>query len=105
MVYAYGFSDGNITAAVAEYQRHFPNRRIPDRRVFSSVLQKLRESSSFRGVCISFDRLMQQDFAEQENIIQMVQRSLGVSRRRISTRLRVSQTRVRRTLQEEGTYP
>jgi hypothetical protein len=33
MVYVYGFFDGNSVQAVAEYQRCFPNRRIPTRRV------------------------------------------------------------------------
>jgi len=29
MIYVYGFSDGNLVQAVAEYQQRFPNPRIP----------------------------------------------------------------------------
>jgi hypothetical protein len=29
MHFVYGFYDGNARAAVEEYQRHFPERRIP----------------------------------------------------------------------------
>ena len=34
MICVYGFCDGNSVLAVAEYQQRFPNRRIPNRRVF-----------------------------------------------------------------------
>jgi len=37
-LHIYGFCDGSVTAAVEEYRRRFPLRRIPDRRVFSKVL-------------------------------------------------------------------
>ena len=37
MLYVYGFCDGSATAAVEEYRRRFPTRRIPDRSVFQSV--------------------------------------------------------------------
>ena len=34
MMYVYDFCDSSVTAAVEEYRRRFPMRRIPDRRVF-----------------------------------------------------------------------
>jgi len=37
MIYVYGFCDGNSVLAVAEYQQRFPNRRIPNRKVFTGV--------------------------------------------------------------------
>jgi hypothetical protein len=37
MIYVYGFCDGNSVLAVAEYQRRFPNRRIPNRSVYWSL--------------------------------------------------------------------
>ena len=33
--FVYGFCNGNALAAVEEYRRHFPDRRIPSRRVYS----------------------------------------------------------------------
>jgi len=41
MNYVYGFCDGNSVLAVAEYQQRFPNRRIPNQRVFTGVYQAL----------------------------------------------------------------
>jgi hypothetical protein len=37
MLNVYGFCDGSATAAVEEYRRRFPKRRIPDRCVFQVV--------------------------------------------------------------------
>ncbi|KAJ4442400.1 hypothetical protein ANN_03986 [Periplaneta americana] len=35
IVYVYGLCDGSSLLAVAEYERRFPNRRVPYRRVFT----------------------------------------------------------------------
>lgn len=45
--YVYGYCDGNAREAQREYQRRFPNRRLPDRRVFSRSHQRLSEYGSF----------------------------------------------------------
>ena len=37
VLYVYGFCDGS--AAVEEYRRRFPMRRMPDRKVFSKGVQ------------------------------------------------------------------
>ena len=37
MHFVYGFCDGNARAAVQEYQRHFPDRRISSRSVFTRI--------------------------------------------------------------------
>jgi hypothetical protein len=39
MIYVYGFCDSNSVLDVVEYQQLFPNRRIPNRRVFTGVYQ------------------------------------------------------------------
>ena len=101
MIYVYGFCDGNSVHAVAEYQQRFPNRRIPTRRVFTRVYQTLRDTGTLPGVRIAAER----DVGEEEDIVQMVQSSPRASTRRIARRLRVSHTRVWRTLHAEGTYP
>jgi len=41
MLYVYSFCVGSATAAVEEYRRRFPMRRIPYRRVFSKVFNTL----------------------------------------------------------------
>jgi hypothetical protein len=105
MLYVYGFCDGSATAAVEEYRRRFPTRRIPDRRVFSKVFNTLRESGTLPSVHTSSERGRQQSVEEQENIIEMVHRSPTTSMRRIAARLGVPKTRVWKTLHEDSLYP
>jgi hypothetical protein len=45
--YIYGYCDGNEEAAVKEYQWQFPEHRVPDQQIFSSVHQNLKESGKF----------------------------------------------------------
>jgi len=101
----YGFCDGSATAAVEEYRRRFPMRRIPERRVFYKVLNTLRECGTLPSDRVLSERAHKQDMEEQENILDMVQRSPTNSTRRLSARFGVSLTRVRRTLHENGLYP
>ena len=44
MVYLYGFCDGNVNAARREYSARFPNRKLPNKFVFSSTFQRLKET-------------------------------------------------------------
>jgi len=93
-MYTYGFCDVSATAAVEEYRRRFPMRRIPDRRVFYKVFSTLRECGTLPNAHVSFERARKQNMKEQENILDMVQRSPTTSTRRLSARIGVSQTRV-----------
>jgi hypothetical protein len=102
MLYVYGLCDGSATAAVEEYRRGLPMRRIPDRRVFSKVSNTLRECGTLPTARVSSERARQQHVEEEENILEMLQRSLATSRRKLSTRLGVSQTRVWQTLHKDG---
>jgi hypothetical protein len=56
MIYVYGFCDGNSVLAVAEYQQRFPNRRIPNRRVFTGVYHALRDTGRLPCVRIADER-------------------------------------------------
>ena len=103
--YIYGFCEGSCTAVVEEYRRRFPIRRIPDRRVFYKVFNILRECGRLPSAHVSSERARKQDMEEQENILDMVERSPTASTRRLSARIGVSRTRVWRTLHEDGLYP
>jgi len=105
MIYVYGFCDGNLVHAVAEYQRRFLNRRIPTRRVFTRVYQTLRETGTLPGVRITAEHNVNEGIDEEEGIVKMVQSSPRPSTRRFARRLRVPHTRVWRTLHAEGMYP
>ena len=52
----YGFCDGNARAAVDEYQRRFPDRRIPSRSVFSRIHQTMRETGCLLSVAVQSER-------------------------------------------------
>ena len=52
MHFVYGFCDGNALAAVEEYQRCFPDRRIPSRGVFMGIHQTLHDTGSLPSVSV-----------------------------------------------------
>ena len=90
MIYVYGFCEGNSVHAVAEYQRLFPNRRIPTRRVFTRVYQILRDTGKFPGVRIAAERDVNEGVDEEEGIVQ---------------RYRAVHVRVREELQDVFVFP
>ena len=105
MHFVYGFCDGNACAAVQEYQRRFPDRRIPSRSVFMRIHQTLRDTGSLPGVSLQSEREVVRMINTRENILQMVQRSPRLSTRRMASRIGVSRMQVWRTLHEEDLYP
>ena len=72
MNYEYGSCDGDSVHAVAEYQKHFPNCRIPTQRVFTRVYQTLRDTGTLPGVRIAAERDINEGVDEEEGIVQMV---------------------------------
>ena len=56
MHFVYGFCDGNARAAVEEYQRRFPDRRIPSRSVFTRIHQTFRDTGSLPSVSVQSER-------------------------------------------------
>ena len=85
MHFEYGFCDGNARVAVEEYQRRFPNRRIPSRSVFTRIHQTLRDTVSLPGVSVQSEREIVRTINTRENILQMVQRSPRLSTLRMAS--------------------
>ena len=56
MHFVYGFCDGDACAAVQEYQRRFPDGRIPSRSVFTRIHQTLRDTGSLPSVSLQSER-------------------------------------------------
>jgi hypothetical protein len=75
MLYVYGIWDGSASAAVEEYHRRFAVRRNSDHRVFSKVFNTLRECGTLPSARVSSEQARQQHVEEQENILEIVQRS------------------------------
>jgi len=103
MHFVYGFCEGNARAAV-EYQRHFPDRRIPSRGVFSRIHETMRETVCLTSVAVQSEKEVVRTINTRENILEMVQRSPRLSTRRIASRIGVSHMQVWRTLHED-LYP
>jgi len=90
MIYVYDFCDGNSVHAVAEYKQRCPNRRIPNRRVFTPCYQTLRNTGTHSGVRIAAECEVNEG-VDEEGIYQVVQSRPIASTRRIARRLRVPQ--------------
>jgi len=105
MMYVYGFCDGSATAAVEEYRRRFPTRRILEPIVLYKAFNTLRECGTLPSAHVSSERARKQNREEQENIFDMVSRSPTTNTRRLSARIGVSRKRVWRTLHEDGMWP
>ena len=94
MICVYDFCDGSATVAVEKYRRQFPMRRIPDRRVFHKAFNTLRECGTLPNAHVTPELALKQDMEEQENFLDMVQRSPTTDTRKLAARIGVSRTRV-----------
>lgn len=102
IIYVYGFCNGNARAAVGEYQRRFPGRRVPSRHSFSRVFQFSREHGRFPGTHGNVERAVR---PAEENIVDAAIQNPSTSTRRIAHALGVPQTRVWRALRAERLHP
>ena len=73
MHYVYGYCDGNVSAAVNEYRRCNPERRVSSKRVFTRVQQALRDSGCFPSFALHSERAIVR-INTRENIFDMVQK-------------------------------
>jgi len=105
MIYVYSICDSNSVHAIAEYQQRFPNCRIPTRGVFTQIYQSLWDTGTLPGISTAAECDVNEGVIEEEDIVQMVQSSPGVSMWRIARHLCVPHTRVWRTLHAECIYP
>ena len=90
MHFVYGFCDDNARAAVEEYQRRFPDRRIPSRSVFTRIHQTLRDTVSLPSVSVQSEREVvrtintREHFSDGSEKSASVQSLNGLSHRRIT---------------------
>ena len=105
MHYVYGYCDGNASAAINEYQRRYPERRIPSKRVYTRVDLSLRDNGCLPSFALHSEREIVRTINARENIFDMVQISPRLSTRRMVSRVGLSRMNVWRTLHEENLYP
>jgi hypothetical protein len=78
MHFVYGFCDGNARAAVEEYRRPFPDRRIPSKGVFSRVHRTMRETGCLPSVSVQSERDVVPHVNTRENILDGSEKSTTV---------------------------
>jgi len=105
MNFVYGFCNSNAHAAVEDYQRRFPDRRIPSRGVYTRINQTLRDTGCLPSVAVRSEREVVRTINTRENILEIVQRSLRLSTRRLAYRICETRMQVWRTSHEEDLYP
>ena len=76
MHFVYGFCNGNALAAVGEYRRRFPDRRIPSSRVFTRIHQTLRDTGCLPSVKVRSEREVEGTINTRENILETIQTAL-----------------------------
>lgn len=105
IMFCYGFCDGDAVAARTEYARRFPNRRIPNVRVFSGTYRRIRETGSVRRRQIDAGRPRIYAPEDENAILEQVRRDPTVSTSVLARRLGYSQWKVWFTIHTAGLYP
>lgn len=106
MIFVYGFCNGSALRAVDEYRRRFPNRRVPNRKVFQKFFANAQETGMFPSVRIDSEREAGLNVENEENVLDMAEENPGVSTRRITKELRLeSHVGVWKTLRKNGLKP
>ena len=100
--FVYRFCNGNARAAVEEYQRRFPDPRIPSGNVFTRIYQILFDKFCLRIVALRSERDVVRKTNTRGNIRQMAQRSPRLSTRRMASLIRVLSKQVWRNLHEKN---
>lgn len=78
-VFTLGVCNGNATVAAVEYERRYPNRRIPDSKTISGTFQELWETGTLLSILTSYEHSIQHHADIDEIIIDTVQHSPGIS--------------------------
>lgn len=103
--YMYGLADGNAHEAQRLYAARFPDRRMPDSRVFSSVHRRLCENGKFEKKQREVGHAGVRDVVEEERILEMVADDPTTSTRRLSRETGVSKTQILRILKKNDYKP
>ena len=78
MHFVYGFCKGNAHAVVEEYQRRFPDQRIPSRCVFTRINQTLRDTGCLPSVPVQYEREVVRTINTREHSLDGSEKSTSV---------------------------
>lgn len=100
----YGFCDASASVAIEEYQRHFPNQRIPSQGVSAHVHQTMHETGRLpKYFCVVWKG--SGTWHLHMNVYEMIQRSLQLPTHRIVCRIGVSHMQMWWILHEKNLHP
>ena len=105
MHYIYGLADGNALKAKRLYMERFPNRIVPDRKIFQSIHQRLRETGTLRRSGGPGRPMTVRRVDVEETVLDMIEDEPGTSTRRIAQNLNVSNWTVWKTLKDNLLHP
>lgn len=106
MHFVYGECGGNAAEAVRRYRERFPERRLPNRRTFTAVQQRLRETGSVLPRPREVGRERQVNVLNAEiEILDAADADPGVSTRQLAQVVGVSPWTVWKILKENLLYP
>ena len=100
----YGQAQQNAYETRRLYQEKFPQRRLPSVKTFRAVDIRIRETGSVLPKKPTSGRHRENEGAE-EQILRQVEQNPSTSTRKIANDVQVSQSKVWRTLHEQGLYP
>lgn len=101
----YGFCEGVSRAAQAEYQRRYPNRRVPDVTVFDGAYRRIRETGTVQRRNSDMGRPRVYDVAEEDEILRQFTEDPTTSTNIVAQRLGISQWKVWFTVHTAAQYP
>lgn len=104
--FMYGSAHGNAAEARRMYAASFPNRRLPDDKVFTRVHNRLGEVNLFAGNKRNAGRpRMVRNVAFEEEVLQIFDINARTSTRAVANQLNSSASSVWRVLNAEGLHP
>lgn len=105
ILFVYGYCDGNAAEARREYQRRFPNRRIPNVRVFPGTYRAIAETGSVkrRRVDAGAPPVYQAD--DEEEILRHFEDDPTTSTTKVARQTGASQWKVWSTIHGMGSHP
>ena len=102
----YGEARGVARVAVRLYGTRFPHRRLPSRRMFQDLHQRLQETGSLLPRRVERGPQRPQRIVNiEEEVLDVVHDDPGISTRCLAKRFNVSQWTIWRTLREQLLYP
>ena len=105
ILYFYGLCEGNGAEARREYQRRFPNRRVPNIRVFANTYRMVSESGTVHRNQHNAGAPPRYDPNDEEDILRAFQEDPTTSTHIVAPRLGMSQWKVWVTMNQAEQHP